>query len=126
MREFVARAAAAWRDEDIGFEAFVAAENEDGSGNRVELQRALEPDEEDRRLGIETYCLVTEDGAVHYGGVRAWSLHDNRLEIALTREAADVLGVDEGLGIRLPRSADLDTLSRGIQRIVGLPPRATP
>jgi Immunity protein 10 len=117
MTEFVARAAAAWRDDDLGFDAFAAAENEDGSGARLDLQRGFEFDDQDRRLGLDTYCLVTEDGAVHYGGVRDWSLHGNSLEITLTRKAAQVLGVD-GFRIRLPPSADLDALARSIALIL--------
>lgn len=108
--EFDARAVAFVRDEDLEADVLVIAEQEDGSGHRVELQRALVVTDEDRRLGMDTHCLVAETGATHYGGVESSSLEGDVLELRLSADAARDLGVEGGYRIRL---ADP-------QRVVGL------
>ncbi|WP_394840380.1 Imm10 family immunity protein [Pendulispora rubella] len=40
-----------------------------GSGARLEIQRALTFDDQDKALDMDTYSLCTEDGKTHYGGV---------------------------------------------------------
>lgn len=69
MTEFDAGAVAFSRDEEVGAEYLILAEHEDGSGPRIELQRALIVTDDDRRLGTDRYCLVNEGGVTHYGGL---------------------------------------------------------
>jgi hypothetical protein len=71
----------------------VLAENPDGSGARLELQKALSLDEQDRKLGMDTYCLCTDEGATFYGGIKSWKLMPDLLEINLNMQAAEALGV---------------------------------
>jgi Immunity protein 10 len=66
---FDASAVAFVRD-DLNAQYLVLAEHADGSGRRLEVQRSLRVDAQDHSLGMDTYCLVTEDQATHYGGVR--------------------------------------------------------
>lgn len=101
MTDFPGRAVAFVRDEDLKTEALVLAENGDGSGRRLEIQRALSVDEEDRRLGLDTYCLVNERGMTYYGGIVDWRLQDDRREVTLAGEAAEALDADGGYIIRL-------------------------
>lgn len=99
--EFDARAIAFLRDEDLEADVLALAEQEDGSGRRVELQRALVVTDEDRQLGMDTYCLVVETGATHYGGIEACTLDDGVLELRLSPEATEDLGVDGGFRVRV-------------------------
>lgn len=120
MTEFVARAAAFSRDEELGTEYLVLAEHEDGSGQRIELQRALTITDDDRRLGMDTYCLVNEAGATYYGGVDGWVLEDGKLELRLDQEAAQVLDVEGGYRIRLADTRKMAAVVRdGLRTILG-------
>jgi hypothetical protein len=63
MRRFRANAVAAVELPELETFAVVLAEEPDG-GERLELQKAFSFDEQDRRLGMDTYCLSTETGTV--------------------------------------------------------------
>ena len=98
---FAASAVAVERDDDLNVEYLVLAEHHDRAGRRFEVQRPLEADEQDKALGQDTYCLVTESGATHYGGVRRWRVDDAMLVAELDATAAQTLGTDT-LSIGLP------------------------
>ena len=70
MRRFIATSVAAANVQDLNALVVLFAENPDGSGARLELQRALSFDAQDCQLSHDTYCLSTETGATYYGGVR--------------------------------------------------------
>ncbi|HTN88573.1 MAG TPA: Imm10 family immunity protein, partial [Sorangium sp.] len=96
----------------------ILAEYPDGSGARLEIQKPLSSDEQDRRLGLDTYCLCTEDGATHYGGVTSWALTQSSLEILLDAKAADALGVEGGFVVDFsPESRT--ALKDGLDRVLG-------
>ena len=90
---FTAAAVAARCDVALGVDSIVFAENQDGTGRCLEIQRPLDPDEQDVSLGHDTYCLVRDAHATHYGGVTAWRLDDGRLTLELDALAAATLGV---------------------------------
>lgn len=96
MTHLLARAVAFLRDEDLEVELLVMAEQADGSGRRLELQRPMTTTADDTRLGIDTYCLVNETGATYYGGVDAWSVDNDVLCLKLSAAAADTLGITDG------------------------------
>jgi hypothetical protein len=78
------------------------AEETDGSGDQLMIQRSLSAaDEQDRQLGMDTYCLVTASQATHYGGVTSWELRGKELIIQLQADAARVLGVEGGFILQL-------------------------
>lgn len=101
MTQFTAHAAAFVRDEDLEAEVLVVAENEDGSGRRLEVSRALEITDEDRELGMDTYAISNELGATHYGGLASWSVDGDAVTVELSEDAAGVLGADGGYRIEL-------------------------
>ncbi len=78
-------------DEELDFEAVVIAG--DDLDDSIEVQRALTFDDQDRSLGMDTYCLVRGGTAKHYGGIEQWSVTDNVLSIRFTTEAAAALGL---------------------------------
>jgi len=122
MAEFDARAVAFRRDEELDTEYLVLAENQDGSGERLEFQRALIITDDDRHLGMDTYCLVNEGGVTHYGGVEGWSLNGSVLEITLDENAAQELGVEGGYRIHLADPQEMaDEVRVGLSAILGAP-----
>jgi len=56
------------------------AERPSGEGAHLILQCAFTaPDEQDADGGMDTYCLMDEQGAVHYGGIQRAELTDATL-----------------------------------------------
>jgi hypothetical protein len=118
MRRFKAKEVAAVELSDLNTFAVVLAEGPDGNGSRLEIQRALSFDGQDRQLGLDTYCLCTEDGATHYGGVTSWTLNQSVLEVRLDTKAATALGVEGGFVVDFPPER-LPTLKDGLERVFG-------
>jgi len=80
----------------------VLAERPDGD-TRIEFQRGLAFDFQDKALGMDTHCLCTEEGT-HYGGVLAWSVSENRLRLSLDPAAAKALrlGSEVSIALQMP------------------------
>ncbi len=92
MIRFAAGACTSFYDGSAYVRVLVLAEHPDGSGARLEIQRASSFDDQDRRLGMDTYCLVIGSGATHYGGVVHWLVDESDvLRIALDASAAEAL-----------------------------------
>jgi hypothetical protein len=117
MRTFTAHAVAAEELRELYAFVVVLAEDPDGSGPRLELQKALSFDEQDRMLGLDTYCLCTEAGATCYGGVKAWTIGPDALEIRLDADAAETLGTP-GFAIDFPPE-EFAALRDGLTRVLG-------
>jgi hypothetical protein len=119
MMVLEAKAAAFEELGDVNTLAVVFAENSDGSGERLELQRAMTFDAQDRKLGQDTYCLCVASGATCYGGVRSWRLDDSGLDLELTRAAAGKLGIDTQLRVELRmKPAQRAKLLEGLRRVL--------
>jgi hypothetical protein len=117
MRRFNATNVSAKELRDANTFAIVLAEGPDGSGRRLELQKALSFDDQDRANGQDTYCLCTEEGATHYGGVTSWSIGTTSLKVSLDDAAATALGV-EGFLVDFP-GPSLSNLRAGLERLLG-------
>lgn len=79
----------AWlEDRDLNY-AMLAFEDED-SGDFFAVQRSFTFDDQDRELGMDTYCLVRGD-ATHYGGLESFEVADTQVRLQLDSAAADVL-----------------------------------
>jgi len=77
--------------EDGWFEVGVS-ENSDGTGRVLVFQCLLEePDEQNRRLGMDTYCVSNESGGSTYAGVEAVEADSARLRVIFTDTAAEEL-----------------------------------
>ena len=84
------------------------AEHADGSGWALLFQRTdHEPDEQDIRLGMDSYCLTTGGGLTVYGGLRRAELDGRLLRLTLSVEAADILRLAEVVTVRLEVEAAL-------------------
>lgn len=118
MRKFKAKAVAAVELPDLNTFVVVLAEEPDESGARLEIQKSLSLDEQDRKLGLDTYCLCTEDGATYYGGITSWVLTQGSLEVQLDAEAAETLGVEGGFVVDFEPES-LPALKEGLERVLG-------
>lgn len=117
MSSFVAAAGTAEELEELEAFVVVLAEMPDGDGARLEIQRGLTFDPQNEALGQNTYCLCTQTGATHYGGVQSWRLDDGLLLISLDEMAASTLGVDQQVSIELRLSDQaLQAVAEGIAR----------
>lgn len=105
MIEFEVAKAAGATLEDHGCFVLVLSELEDGTGRRLEVQRAFTFDSQDEELGMDTYCLCNEDGATHYGGVIEWMVVEGVLQLALDQEGSAVLDAEGGYRLKLPASS---------------------
>ena len=108
------------RLDDLNALVVVIAERGDGGGQRLELQRALQASPEDQRLGMDTYCICTADGASYYGGIIKWEVQPNGIIFALQPDAALALGlpVRFKIGIALKRD-DVPRLKEGLRHVIG-------
>jgi len=119
VHKFVAKAVAVAELTELETFVVFLAENPDGSGERLELQRALAFDAQDQRLGQDTYCIVNESQATSYGGVTSWRLLEATLEIVLDDRAAKVFGVDGFLVTLEVDAVRLGAVRDGLLRVFG-------
>jgi len=119
MKRISAGAVAIEEMPDVSTFVIIFAQNPDGRGERLELQRALTFDEQDHDLGMDTYCLCMASGATHYGGVLSWRLDDGGLVLRLTAEAAAALGVDDVVRVDVLMTPALRAaLLAGLKRVL--------
>jgi hypothetical protein len=90
MYELVINAVGLYLDSDTNVFTVVFAEREDGDGRSLEIQRALNFDEQDRALGQATYCLCLDRSTTHYGDIDTCILRDAVLTITLRGGAVRV------------------------------------
>ncbi|WP_100350872.1 Imm10 family immunity protein [Luteimicrobium subarcticum] len=78
------------RSEDLNCEALVLLDVE--SGDTIEIQRSIvEDDAQAVSLGQDTYAIVRDASAVHYGGLAQFEVQRNVLVLDLEPGAASVL-----------------------------------
>ncbi|WP_426502817.1 Imm10 family immunity protein [Dactylosporangium sp. McL0621] len=91
--EFVARMAGV--DDELCLVAAVG-ERDDGTGRALIFQAGHEPpDDQDVRLGMDTYCLVTETQGTAYGCVRELSISDGRMRVLVAEDALVALDLED-------------------------------
>ena len=119
MMSFIATMGTAEQLDDLNTYAVILSEQCDGTGNRLEIQKALTFDESDRETGMDTYCLCTQTGATHYGGITSWQMKGNNLELLLNVEAASALGLDTTLSIELRLATNsIEKVLAGLHRLL--------
>src|SRR5262245_49054930 len=96
------------------------AEHEDGSGRALMFQIPLrDPNNQARRLGFDTYCILTHLQNAVYGGVESVALDGQTLRIRVTPSPAEELSLsDDSLEVKLEvNGADLERLCAGLKRV---------
>jgi hypothetical protein len=102
MKQFQVQSASVQTIQEHNAFVIVLAENPDGTGARIEIQKSLVLDEQDHATGMNTYCLSDDSGACHYGGVVSWELFDACwLRLDLDGPAARALDVQNGFLLNL-------------------------
>ncbi|MCT9931689.1 Imm10 family immunity protein [Planotetraspora sp. A-T 1434] len=110
LKEMVVRTIG--RDDDPGLVVLGMAEDANGTGTVLLFMMSTEEaDEQEIRLGMDTYCVV-RDQATTYGGVSACNLASRRLTLHFTQEAAEALDVEPILQIELQVDDDAVELLR--------------
>jgi hypothetical protein len=97
------------------------AEQDSGDGACLIFQCSPTPlGTSDIATGLDTYCLLDQDGVVHYGGVTRAVLEPGRLTLTLTDEAAREFGVDDEINtvtLSIP-PRETGCLAKGLRRIL--------
>lgn len=100
------------------------SEAEDGMARSLVFQcSSREPDSQDIRLGLDTYCTITERASVHYGGVEEVTLNGHALRLVFGATATAELGLGGepaafDLDLDIPPS-QLPALASGFRRVFG-------
>ena len=106
--------------EDGGVLIAMAGENVNGKGAWVDFQLALDPSEQDTRLGMDTYCVATHEGRTHYGGIERVEAGSDYVDVLFGAEAAAKLDLPPLLRIDLRHVAPrAPAFVEVLQRIVG-------
>ncbi|HZU54763.1 MAG TPA: Imm10 family immunity protein [Actinocrinis sp.] len=97
------------------------AQHPSGEGGYLILQCALTPpDDQDAATDMHTYCLMDEQGAVHYGGIQRAELTGTTLRFRFHPDAAEELGIrtpERELALAIP-PADSIRLRDGLHRVL--------
>ncbi|PIB05723.1 MULTISPECIES: Imm10 family immunity protein [Streptomyces] len=96
------------------------AEDEYGEGRYLTLQSGLEePGEQERRLGLDSYCVVNETGGVHYGGIESVALSADQISFRFTSEAVGALSLpDQEMTLDIAPGSDVQNLRDGLRRVL--------
>jgi hypothetical protein len=94
-------------DEDAERSLLGFAASEENPDDVLVLARGKRFSADDVALGMDTYCVITgTSGATHYGGVDdvEWPEPD-RVQLSLSREAAETLMLPRELVLALPEES---------------------
>ena len=120
LPELVVRVAGAAEVGDPPVLVALVAEEPDGSGFGLEFQLASVFSDQDRRMGMDTYCVCTSEGATHYGGVKRLQADSEGVVLAFERAAAERLHIPDHFRIRLDVAAeDKASFVDAIRRVLG-------
>jgi hypothetical protein len=80
----------------------LAGVDEAGIWRSFSIQRSTyEPDEQDVRLGMDSYNISTERGITVYGGLQRVQLTDSVLSLVFTSEDAEILEISSRVDVDL-------------------------
>ncbi len=105
----------------MDWEAGVLADQDLAPTWHLEFQRALEPDEQDEALGMDSYCVTPPSGACAYACLASVLVENGNLHLVFHEDPAQELGLDSAeLNFPLGLDADqLDELISGLQSVLG-------
>lgn len=113
--------AAAVEMADVETFCVAMAADEDGEQFGLSFQVPIdgEYDEQDRRLGMNTYSISDHMGRTVYGGILAWSIDDTAsvLSIEFSQRVAGVLDIPTELRFHLPPKKFHEIVT-GFRRII--------
>lgn len=99
-----------FHDADLNAQGLVFLE--EVSGSSLEIQRTIEPDEDDDR-----HCVVVDGCAVAYGAIEHWELNDGALVLHFTAAAAVELAQWAAISLTLDAQA-VELVARSLPGLV--------
>lgn len=101
------------------FTVFVA-EDDNGDGHHLDLQcMPDEPSPQNVRLGLDSYCIVSESGGVQYGGLKEVALHPDRLVLQFMDDAVEELELPSGVvELGIAPGVDIDEIRSGLRKVL--------
>lgn len=118
--KLIIRRAAAVTWPEINTQAVILRELPSGEGRGIDFQRPLHFDDQDRRLGQDTYCVTLPSGPTVYGGLNAAEVQHSVLHLTLTDEAARDLGLTRDVFLRLEVSPEeFAAVIDGLRTVLG-------
>lgn len=95
-------------DDEQAIDVGIAWVDEDGTPHSLSFQRCTaEPEEQDIRAGMDSYCVCTERGLTVYGCLQTVQLESGMLTLVFVAEDADIFGIPGSVTIDL-RYAGVD------------------
>jgi hypothetical protein len=108
----------AFPDERSDVAIFGLAEHVGGPGWALVFQRAGQPTDQDRALGIDGYSLSSHAGASAYDCATHWTVSNGSLDLTLQIQAARNLDLPARMMIELPPGTSEDQVSEVMAAIV--------
>ncbi|MFJ6988553.1 MULTISPECIES: Imm10 family immunity protein [unclassified Streptomyces] len=109
-------------EENIPDSCFIVglAGDQYGDTGHFIFQAALsEPDEQSRRLGLDSYCVLNEAGGVHFGGIEKVSLAGRRISFTFDPEAVEELELPASeIELDIAPDVDMERLRYGLRRVL--------
>ncbi|MGP4083860.1 Imm10 family immunity protein [Streptomyces sp. KR55] len=109
-------------EENVPDSCFIVgiAEDQYGESGHFIFQAGLTaPDEQSRRLELDSYCILNETGGVHYGGLKKVSLSPSRISFQFNPEAVAELDLPAPeIELDIAPEADLEQLRAGLRRVL--------
>ncbi|WP_073948716.1 Imm10 family immunity protein [Streptomyces kebangsaanensis] len=101
------------------FTVFIA-ENDDEDGHYFDLQcMPDEPSAQNIKLELDSYCIVSENGGVHYGGLKEVTLQPDRLVLQFLDDAVEELDLPSGVvELGIAPGIDIDEIRSGLRRVL--------
>ncbi|MEU9368331.1 Imm10 family immunity protein [Streptomyces avermitilis] len=96
------------------------AEDEYGEGRYLTFQCGLEaPGVQERRLGLDGYCISNETGGVHYGGIESVVLSAGEISFRFSSEVIRELSLSaQEVILEITSDVDVESLRDGLRRIL--------
>ncbi|MFJ8532062.1 Imm10 family immunity protein [Streptomyces sp. NPDC093591] len=109
-------------EENVPDSCFIVglAEDRYGESGHFIFQAGLEaPDEQSRRLGLDSYCILNETGGVHYGGLEKVSLSSQGISFQFNSEAVEELDLPASeIELNIAPEVDLERMRAGLRRVL--------
>ncbi len=117
MLTFVAKICSFTEDQDSNALILALGDDPIAPTRVLMLQKSIELDEQDIELGMDTYCIMLNHGPTFYGGIEKYFLNRTKLELVLSHDCQDELGISGVLiGLSLSDS-EFWQLSNGLTQI---------
>ncbi|WP_079109033.1 Imm10 family immunity protein [Streptomyces griseoruber] len=104
---------------DSCFIVGISADEYGDDGHFIFQSGLNDPSEQDRRLGLDTYCVLNEEARVSYGCIKKVTLSPTKIQFEFSAEAAARFELpDQEIEIDIAPEVDISPLRNGLQRVL--------